>query len=63
MDAKKCDRCGEFFEKNENGKFDGGAVFLFEFEGYWGRDEAKMYKELCKDCTKEFERWLGNENS
>lgn len=31
MDAKKCDRCGKFFEKNENRNFEGGKIILFNY--------------------------------
>lgn len=47
MDAKKCDRCGKFFGRNENKDFDGGAIMLFSFDSYWVRDTAKIHADLC----------------
>lgn len=64
MDAKKCDRCGKFFNKvNEDGEFIGGHIMLFPFTT-WIAEKADIAADLCKECRESFERWLKDvENS
>lgn len=62
MNARKCDRCGKFFEIKPSGKFDGGKIILFDLVDYWSHETAKITRDLCEDCKNDFERWLKNEN-
>ena len=63
MDAKKCDRCGKFFGRNENKDFDGGVIMFFDFDIYWVYENAKIRADLCENCIKELERWLNDDNT
>lgn len=48
MNAKKCDRCGKYFEKdNEYLEFE-----LINHEENWETLPAKV--DLCKECKKDF---------
>lgn len=60
MDAKKCDRCGEYFETIPEEK--SGMVVLYEFiKSGLPSHEANYAKDLCPKCKKEFEEWLGEQ--
>ena len=62
MKARKCDRCGKFYEHYDGTKTFGkseksNAAHLIDKdlnEKYWGR---KVY-DLCPDCMKELEAFL-----
>ena len=56
MNAKKCDRCGKFYEGKEEIK----PVELFV------RDQEKSYRklssiDLCPTCREDLLRWLKND--
>lgn len=60
MDAKKCDRCGKFFNKqDEDGVFVGGHIMLFPFTA-WIAEKADIAADLCPECRTDFERWIKN---
>lgn len=52
-DAKKCDRCGRFFERDEQSCEMRITQDLLDFR-------HKHY-DLCPDCMSKLERWLSNE--
>jgi hypothetical protein len=62
MKARKCDRCGKFYEHYDGAKTFGksekaNAAYLIDKdlnEKYWGH---KIY-DLCPDCMKELEAFL-----
>lgn len=58
MEARKCDRCGKYFDVNPNGKFEGEKVMLFPLEGYWARETANLAKDLCAECSTSFRDWF-----
>ena len=59
MDAKKCDRCGKFFEKqDDNGEYKGGRVILCSYGSFSLREEADISIDVCPECRTDFERWI-----
>lgn len=50
MNAKKCDRCGEYYDKNVNPAFSLGKRNSF--------NDYPNYVDLCKKCTDELEEWF-----
>lgn len=63
MNAKKCDRCGCYYDRDENTKIalnpkiDG--VFIntaFEFD-------CEYIYDLCEECAEGFEKWMKQDNS
>lgn len=63
MDAKKCDRCGKYYDKNNyTYKKNGFVVYGISFE--LDHNSRANYKDLCDDCLKSLEKWLedGKEN-
>lgn len=54
MDAKKCDRCGNFYKSNsENVHILYGKGGLFP-ELIRNRE----HYDLCKECAEDFEKWV-----
>lgn len=50
MNAKKCDRCGNYYDKNVNPTFIlGKSQALRDFP---------EFIDLCKKCTDELEEWF-----
>lgn len=59
MDAKKCDRCGEYYIKDVNNvKESRGSKIHFypDSNPFYGE---KSY-DLCPECTKKLEAFLSN---
>ena len=56
MDAKKCDRCGSFYEKYGNNLIANG-VYVQNLDECSKCKCDKKY-ELCPRCMKSFEDWL-----
>lgn len=54
--AKKCDRCGEFYLDNEaehNSRVTKGVAFIGVHNDFrWG------YKDLCDDCQDKLDQFL-----
>lgn len=60
MDAKKCDRCGAFYEKYGNKKQANIIKVLYgDYGGYCPCDRTI---ELCPECMKGFEKWYAVQN-
>ena len=53
MEAKKCDRCGAFFERNEY-----RSNFRLYVRGGLYTDYPR---DLCDDCAKELDKFMGEE--
>lgn len=53
MNAKKCDRCGEYYDKNVNSEFSLGKRNSF--------NNYPDYVDLCSYCTAELEKWFNAE--
>lgn len=61
--ARKCDRCGRFFEFYAVVDHDGNTSSGFNTltQGGYNEYDRYYYKksyELCKECCKEFNKWL-----
>lgn len=61
--AKKCDRCGRFYEeyniKNDSSNINGiMKLNVDRHQKYFGHDVI----DLCPECTESFKRWLGGEH-
>lgn len=56
MDAKKCDRCGELYEKN---KIDIRDPFRYEITRDNHPNPSVTTIDLCDKCREDFIRWLG----
>ena len=58
--AKKCDRCGKFYElyniANDDVKPNCVAAVNCDFKGIYTKDI--MY-DLCPECMTEFKKWMG----
>ena len=55
-DAKKCDRCGKYYE-NKNPGF---SISRLKYAGdLMGRIEI----DLCEDCCEQFNKWLEDKNA
>lgn len=62
-DAKKCDRCGNFYSINEDIPPERGMINLknVHFIGaYAGESTRCGYFDLCPECSKSFVNWLEN---
>lgn len=64
MNAKKCDRCGKFFDlytvTNKRGsKFENGVNYLIQANecSEYSNCQKKVY-ELCLDCCESFNEWI-----
>lgn len=64
MNAKKCDRCGKFFDlytvTNKMGsKFENGVNYLIQANecSEYSCCQKKVY-ELCLDCCESFNEWI-----
>lgn len=59
MDAKKCDRCGEYYDPDVNIGHIGDDRF-FKHHGclYFYPVESSPRIDLCPKCSNEFEAWL-----
>lgn len=55
MNAKKCDRCGKFYDIKAKGE---DHYCRIDVVGSWGEDY-----DLCSDCTKALAKWYNCENS
>jgi hypothetical protein len=66
MNAKKCDRCGKFFDlyavTNKRGcKFENGVNYLIQANecSEYGTCHKKVYDlDLCLDCCESFNEWI-----
>lgn len=56
MDAKKCDRCGEFYIKDKSCSKLGIGFVLGFYE-----NDAEFY-DLCSECTKKAKDWIKGKN-
>lgn len=56
--AKKCDRCGKFYEKYTKKLKDGSIVngIIVIGSGFPVTDEN--FEDLCPECMKELEKWM-----
>lgn len=50
MNAKKCDRCGSYYDKNANPTFVLGKNQTL--------NDYPEFIDLCKKCTDELEEWF-----
>jgi len=63
MNAKKCDRCGKFYDTysypvTQKGPYRHGNGLELENE-VWGNNHYIERFDLCKDCMDELEDFLG----
>ena len=59
-DAKRCDRCGDFYSMNDDiqkrGKINNKTV---NYIGAYAGESARCgYFDLCPECSKSFVNWL-----
>ena len=59
-EAKKCDRCGNYYDGYGKNK-QADSIGKFNSQVITRSDCDKRY-DVCPACMKEFERWLKNEN-
>lgn len=59
MDAKKCDRCGKYYDPDVNVGYI-GEDRLFQHHGclYFYPVEDSPHIDLCPECSDRFESWL-----
>lgn len=53
--AKKCDRCGKFYDIHESNDYAVGIRFVDELGG-----PLRMVSDLCPDCMAKLINWLTN---
>lgn len=65
MNAKKCDRCGAYYDKNKKhktfGRISGGVI-----SGIWMVDQSgreDYYFDLCDDCIGDLKKFLNIKES
>ena len=56
MNAKRCDRCKKFYERNEM-KYKGKMIDGFCLTS-WGSALCYSRKDLCDDCLKSLDKWF-----
>lgn len=62
MKAKKCDRCGTFYEDYEPTEEQGGAnTVLTSYVTPSGQGKTKAVYDLCPDCMENQVKFLRNE--
>ena len=60
MIAKKCDRCGSFYEEIEPNAIEILGKTLLEFTQNQRKTPAPiLHNDLCKRCSKSFSKWWG----
>lgn len=60
MNAKKCDRCGKFYENEESAAIkltNGADNFCRRLWGVNINHNEKTF-DLCDDCVEEFQKWM-----
>lgn len=71
MNAKRCDRCGEYYYEVEANPFENlVSAFnkipeVFDVELRTKNEIARQLErhcDLCADCSKSFKEWLDNKN-
>lgn len=55
MNAKKCDRCGELYEKNEL-DIRNPFRYIIKKDCYPHPDEIEI--DLCDKCREDFKKWI-----
>ena len=55
-EAKKCDRCGNFYDIYETDNHTAGFRFLDK----WHNRSSQTIYDLCPDCMEELTKWLAN---
>ena len=63
-DAKKCDRCGGYYEEREPNTLDGFAdvlnsmiEYICNAPGKTNPDRIAHSFDLCPECNKSFKKW------
>ena len=59
MNAKKCDRCGEFYIPDYNSAM---CNAISKYRQLRHDCDGNKNYDLCYKCMKSFERWLSNED-
>lgn len=62
--AKKCDRCGKYYDKNELYKTSvNGCKTVIDGVAFSVKcDDITDYHDLCDDCITLLKQWLKGEN-
>lgn len=56
-DAKRCDRCGNYYiEKEKNYKLDGFRVLRVSFTNFFGQNFKSM--DLCDECVEKLDQFM-----
>lgn len=55
MNAKKCDRCGSYYEPTNEGN---NALKIFNIFSLVG---MKITRDICPDCMDDLQKWLKQE--
>lgn len=59
MNAKKCDRCGKYYE-TENSVTIQYVYGQVKFVPFIGLCPEKTTYDLCADCAEEFQEWMNS---
>lgn len=63
MNAKKCDRCGRYFEREQSGKYAGQKLTVSDFpedvgDPVFHENGIRVSADLCDLCSISLLRWL-----
>jgi len=61
MNAKKCDRCGKFYETGGNTSLiqcDSEYVGVLLYSDIYPKKANNTIHDLCNDCAEEFQKWM-----
>ena len=64
--AKKCDRCGKFYEHYPKGnKTQSNAIRKIQIDAFGGtmNDYNEWMMDLCQECMNEFEKFMAKGGS
>ena len=56
MTAKKCDRCGTFYEEGTNNKSGRFTLNVISEDSYWSHSPY----DICPSCLDELMKWFKN---
>ena len=68
MNAKRCDRCGKYYESEGTGtvtvtvKHGEDSTKISPYIGIYTKEAERHIHDLCEECAKDFEKWMKQDN-